>query len=194
MESWNKVIGLSICAGILAAFLLCILLFDSSADPSNLRAEYTVGKADIGVPGITKMYEARLVNVSRRAVRIEVCAFVDDASAPGEAVAFAVQRYDSKNSAWITIVDASDARACRPYPLGWITAELKRKWLWPNKWVSMGEEATAARGFHKGDSARFVLFTSFKRSNQKPPQAIPTPAFVIDEEAGAGAEGLRIRH
>jgi len=194
MEMRNKVIGFSICAGILAALLFCIVLLDSSAGLSNLRAEYTVEKADIGIPGITKMYDARLVNVSRRAVRIEVCAFVDDASAPGEAVAFAVQRYDSKNSAWITIVDASDATMCHPYPLGWMTAELKQKWLWPMRWVSMGEEATAARGFHKGDSARFVLFTSFRRSNKNPPQAIPTPAFVIDEEAGSGAEGLRIRH
>ena len=131
MEMRNKVIGFSICAGILAALLFCIVLLDSSAGLSNLRAEYTVEKADIGIPGITKMYDARLVNVSRRAVRIEVCAFVDDASAPGEAVAFAVQRYDSKNSAWITIVDASDATMCHPYPLGWMTAELKQKWLWP---------------------------------------------------------------
>ncbi len=193
MKFRNKAISISIGASILAGVLLGVFLFPLS-DPSKLHAEYSVDRADIGIPGVTKMYDSRLVNVGLRPVQIEVCAFVDDASAPGEAVAFSVQRYDPKSSTWITIVDASNAKICRPYPLGWITAELKQKWLWPHKWVSMGEEATAARGFHKGELARFVLFTSFGRPNQKPPSAIPTPAFVIDEEVGEGAEGLRIRH
>jgi hypothetical protein len=187
-------IGFLLAIGSIAALSALSFIFKSSKNYSVLCAEYSVEAADIGIPGITKMYDARLVNGGLRPVRIEVCAFVDDASAHGEAVAFSVQRYDARSSAWITIVDASDARICRPYPLGWITAEVTPKWLWPNKWVSMGEEATAARGFHKGESARFVLFTSFKRSNRNPPQGIPTPAFVINEEAGSGAEGLRIRH
>lgn len=178
----------------MAALLALKVIFRHSQDYSGLRSEYSVEPGDIGIPGITKMYDGRLINGGIRPVRIEVCAFVDDASATGEAVAFSVQKYDAKTSAWVTIVDASDARMCRPYPLGWVTAKLKSKWLWRNTWVSMGEEATAARGFRKGETGRFVLYTSFRRSNEKPPHAIPTPAFVIDEEAGAGAEGLRIRH
>lgn len=181
-------------ASVLAGLCIWTLFFNATSSASNLRAKYSVERADIGIPGITKMYDAGLVNVGTRPVRIEVCSFVSDAGAPGEAVAFSVQKYDAKTSAWVTIVDASDAGACHPYPLGWATAQLKSKWLWPGQRVSMGEEATAARGFRKGNLARFVLFSSFKHSNQSPSQAVPTPSFLIDEEAGSGVEGLRIRH
>ena len=194
MKSRNQVIAVSLIGAGLAILASLGFAFKASPNFAGLRAEYSVEQGDIGIPGITKMYDGRLVNGGRTPARIEICAFVDDAGGHGEAAAFSVQKYDPKSSTWITVVDASDAKACRPYPLAWVTAELKSKWLWPNKWVSIGEEATAARGFHKGESARFVLFTSFKHSNQNPPQAIPTPAFVIDEEAGSGAEGLRIRH
>ena len=188
-ESRKRVIGIS----VFAALILSTYFLPASPSPSNLRAEYSVDNADIGIPGVSKMYDARLVNTGLRPVRVEVCAFVDDASAPGEGLEFSVQKFDAKNSTWRTIADASDARSCRPYPLGWVTAELKSKWLWPRQGLAMGEEATAARGFQKGESARFVLYTSFRHANQKLPQAIPTVAFVIDEEAH-DAEGLRVRH
>src|SRR5215470_20155819 len=106
MRFWNKVVGISI--GV-AAVLLGILWFPLRG-PSNLHAEYSVDRADIGIPGVTKMYDARLTNFSLGPIRIEVCAFVDDASTPGEAAAFSVQRFDVKSSSWVTIVDASDAK------------------------------------------------------------------------------------
>jgi hypothetical protein len=178
----------------LIIFLALLFVSNASHNFSVLHAEYTVQAADIGIPGITKMYDAQLVNGGRAPVRIEICAFVDDAGGRGDAPAFSVQRYDAKSANWETIVDASDARACRPYPLGWVTAKLKTRWLWPGQSVFMGEEATAARGFHKGESARFVLYTSFNNSSKHAKRGIPTPAFVIDEEAGESAAGLRVRH
>lgn len=179
-----------------ALVVLLLLYFGSrdSHDFSALRAEYSVESGDIGIPGITKMYDAKLINTGGWPVRIEVCKFQDDAGGRGDAPAFWVQRYDAKSSTWVTIVDASGARSCHPYPLGWVTANLKARWLWPGQSVVMGEEATAARGFHKGESGRFVLFTSFKHADTKLPHAVPTPSFVIDEEAETGAEGLRVRH
>jgi hypothetical protein len=178
----------------LAILFALILVWRASGDLSVLHAEYSVETADIGIPGITKMYGARLTNSGRTPVRIEVCAFVDDAGGRGDAPAFSVQKYNANSATWETVVDASNARVCRPYPLGWVTAQLKTKWLWPGHSVLMGEEATAARGFHKGESARFLLYTAFKHASEHAPQEIPTPAFVIDEEAGEGAAGLRVRH
>jgi len=174
--------------------LTLLFVFGASRNYSVLRADYSVETADIGIPGITKMYDAQLVNNGRLPVRIQICAYVDDAGGRGDAPAFSVQKYDAKNATWETIVDASDAKACHPYPLGWVTAQLRTRWLWPGQSVLMGEEATAARGFHKGESARFVLYASFDHSGERARRGIPTPAFVIDEEAGGGAAGLRVRH
>jgi hypothetical protein len=187
------ILGL-ITLGVTLVLSVLYIVSRTLRDFSVLHAEYSVEEGDIGIPGVTKMYDARLVNRGRTPVRIEVCAFLSDASANGEAVAYSVQKYEANKAMWMTIVDASDARTCRPYPLGWATAQLKTKWLWPGQSVSMGEEATAARGFHKGESARFLLFTSFKHPGELAPEGISTPAFLIDEEPGEGAEGLRFRH
>jgi hypothetical protein len=196
MSMKSRLIILSIVALATSPIVFLLFVFRSKASRnfSVLRAEYSVETADLGIPGITKMYDARLVNRGITPVRIEVCRFVTDAGGRGDAPAFSVQKFDAKSSTWETIADASDARVCRPYPLGWSTADLKTRWLWPGQSVPMGEEATAARGFRKGESARFLLFTSFKNSSQGVPQGIPTPCFVIDEEAGEGAAGLRVRH
>jgi hypothetical protein len=182
-----------------AVIVATILVIVSAAslhfgDVSFLRAEYSVEKADIGIPGISKMYDARLTNRGAFPIHIQVCDFVTDASAPGDAVAFSVQRWDRTRQEWTTITDASDAANCRPYPLGWATAELKDKWLWPGQSVSMGEEATAARGFRKGDSARFVLYSGFTARQGTVRQAFPTAPFEIDEELSQEGQGLRIRH
>jgi len=178
----------------LIIFIAFVFVAKTSQNFSVLHAEYTVETADIGIPGITKMYDARLVNSGRAPVQIEICAYIDDAGGRGDAPTFSVQKYDGKSATWETILDASNERTCHPYPLGWVTARLKTRWLWPGHSVSMGEEATAARRFHKGESARFVLYTSFNHSSEHAQQGIPTPAFVIDEEASGGAAGLRVRH
>jgi hypothetical protein len=77
------------------------------------------------------MYNAMLVNRGAIPVRVEVCAFQDDVGTKGEAIAFQVQRYDIRDAEWISVADASGPKACRPYPLGWVTAQLRTRWLWP---------------------------------------------------------------
>jgi hypothetical protein len=58
----------------------------------------------------------------------------------------------------------------------------------------MGEEATAARGFHNGDSARFVLYSGFNETEKKTTWAFPTASFEIDEETLPDGPALRVRH
>src|SRR5260370_18856912 len=134
----------------LIIFIAFVVVEKTSQDFSVLHAEYTVETADIGIPGVTKMYDARVVNRGRAPVRVEICAYIDDAGGGGDAPAFSVQKYDGKSATWETILDASNARTCHPYPLGWVTARLKTRWLWPGHSVSMGEEATPLADSIKG--------------------------------------------
>ncbi len=161
---------------------------------SALHADYEIEKGDIGISGISKMYDARLRNRSLLPVHVQVCSFVTDANAPGTQVAFSVQKWDPRKEAWATVADSTGAGSCRPYPLGWAGAYLKAEWLWPGQSVSMGEEATAALGFHKGDSARFVSFSGYIGAGEKLPIAFSTDAFRIGEEMIPQEQALRIRH
>src|SRR5260370_21374489 len=77
----------------LIIFIAFVFVAKTSQNFSVLHAEYTVETADIGIPGITKMYDARLVNSGRAPVRIEICAYIDDARGRGGGPAFFVQEY-----------------------------------------------------------------------------------------------------
>jgi hypothetical protein len=157
----------------------------------GLQAEVTVDNADIGIPGISKMYEARLINRGLWPIRVHYCAFVDDSMSPGTMVAYAVERWENTLGSWKTIVRASGADFCRPYPLGIVKASLKSRLLWPGQSLSTEEEATAARdGFNIGDRARFVVFAGEPEDSSS---AIATPDFIIDEHRQTDVP-LRIRH
>jgi hypothetical protein len=119
--------------------------------PLTLHADVSVANADIGIPGITKLYEAHIVNFGIFPRRIERCEFVSDASAPGVSVGFRVQQWDATSRRWRTIMDAASGY-CRPYPLGIIKARLTSQLLWPGQSLSTGEEATGARGNLKGQT------------------------------------------
>ena len=157
----------------------------------GLRAELNIENADIGIPGITKMYEARLINRSRWPIRVHYCDFVDDAMAHGEVVAYTIERWDGVAHEWRTIVHANGLDFCRPYPLGMTQTKLTSRLLWPGQSLSTGEEATGARdGFDIGDKARFVIFIApgHERSEQ-----IATPEFLIDEHRQTDTP-VRVRH
>jgi hypothetical protein len=158
---------------------------------TGLRAEVTVDNADIGIPGISKMYEARIINRGIWPVRVHYCAFVDDDNSPGTMVAYAVERWDNVSHSWTTIVSMSGADFCKPYPLGIVSANLTSRLLWPGQSLSTGEEATAARdGFNIGDRARFVVFAGKEEDLSS---AIATPEFIIDEHSQTDIP-LRVRH
>jgi hypothetical protein len=184
MQTRNIVLLSATFAVLVAAVMLKVV-------PPKLSAEVNVENADIGIPGVTKMYEATLTNRGFLPVRVSRCDFIDDASAPGTMVAFAVQRWDKNQNRWETIADMSGPQFCKPYPLGIVEARRVNRWLWPGQRLSTGEEATAARGgFSLGDEARFVIFTETAGEYG---DAVMTPGFLIDERPQPGTN-FRIRH
>jgi hypothetical protein len=127
-------------------------------------------------------------------VRIQVCNFVDDTNYRGSMPAYSVQRFNKQTGSWETVADASDVRYCRPYPLGWVETRVRTMWLLPHQELSTGEEITAARGFHKGDSARFVVYSAYHDSDRNVFNAFATPAFTIDEEIADDPSKYRVKH
>jgi hypothetical protein len=179
----------------LPLFIICAIGIYRMSKPESLsgklRAEIIVSKADLGIPGITKTYEGKIKNLALLPVSVTRCDFIDDASAPGTMVAYAVQRWEPSLAEWKTVV-ASGEGFCRPYPLGIIRARLTTGLLWPMKNLSTGEEATAARDtFHKGDITRFVIFTSRPGDFAS---SITTPTFSVDEERVGPDFPARVRH
>jgi hypothetical protein len=145
----------------------------------QLRAKVLTRSEDIGIPGITKMYEATLTSRGLLPVSITRCDFIDDTGSPGTMVAYAVQRWNESRKQWDTIVEFGKSQFCKPYPLGIVKAELVNRWLWPCQSLSTGEEATAAReGFARGDRARFVIFV---RAAGDYDSSVATADFIIDE-------------
>jgi hypothetical protein len=172
--------------GCAAAVGLLVATLTSKLIPPRLSGEVEVTNADIGIPGITKMYEGTITNHGFLPVRVTRCDFIDDSMAPGTMVAYAVQRWNENLKRWDTVVDMSGPEFCKPYPLGIIKARLVNGWLWPGQRLSTGEEATAARlGFSVGDAGRFVIFTGTT--------GVTTESFAIDEHPQTDAN-LRVRH
>ncbi len=180
---------------LLVLFLpLTILAFAGAhyaTSTQALRATVEVTKADIGIPGISKMYSARLSNSGFLPVRVTACDFVDDTFSSGTMVAYAVQRWDQTTKAWANVVELGPDTFCKPYPMGIMEASVVKRWIRPGKSLSTGEEVTAARGFRLGDTARFVIFAGPAGQYKK---ALPSPAFTIDEEVSQPGLNLRIRH
>lgn len=118
-----------------------------------------VRKADYGIPGITKVYEARLTNYGILPRRITVCDFIDDAMSHGTLVGSTIEKWDASGRRWESVFHSDKSTFCQPYPLGMIETHIILKRLWPSQSISGGEEATAARDvFAIGDKARFILF------------------------------------
>jgi hypothetical protein len=160
--------------------------------PLGLHADVVVSKGDIGIEGISKLYEAKLTNYGPLPAKVTACDFITDASARGTMVAYAVDQWDNRLKKWKTVVEFEESTFCRPYPLGISEARLFSTLLWPGQSISTGEEATAARGdFQLGDNARFSVFSG-KAGDWK--TAFPTAAFRIDELPNIEDGSLRVRH
>jgi hypothetical protein len=150
----------------------------------GLHADAVVSKGDAGYAGITKLYEARLTNYGLLPATVTVCDFTTDASVHGTVVAYAVEKWDSRQNKWTT-VESGESTFCRPYPFGIISeARLFSSLLWPGQSISTTKEATAARRvFQIGDYARFSVFSG-KSGDWR--NALPTAAFRIDEPGKIG--------
>ena len=152
--------------------------------PLTLHADYSVAKADIGIPGISKLYDAHITNFGIFPRRIGSCEFVTDAFASGVSIGYRLQRWDAQSRRWQTVLDAA-SEYCRPYPLGMIRARLTSKVLWPGQTLSTGEEATGARDGLKGQTIRFAVVANGRE--------FPTASFVIDEQVQRPDVDYRVR-
>jgi hypothetical protein len=158
---------------------------------TQLRAEVLTRSEDIGIPGITKMYETTLTNRGLLPVSVTRCDFIDDSGSPGTMVAYAVQRWNESRKQWDVIVEFGKSQFCKPYPLGIVKAKLVNRWLWPGQSLSTGEEATAARdGFAMGDRGRFVIFV---RAAGDYDSSVASTDITIDEHPRTDVN-LRVRH
>ena len=157
--------------------------------PFGLHADVVVRKADYGIPGISKVYEAKLTNVSIIPVKITVCDFVDDAMERGTTIRTSIERWDPITKKWQNIFkDLDESSWCQPYPLGIVEATVTTKKLLLLQSISGGEGAVAAYDiFAVGDRARFVVFPSNGL-------AISTAAISIDEHQTVPNVPYRVRH
>lgn len=160
--------------------------------PIGLHADVIVHHADIGIPGITKMYEARITNYGLIPVLVERCTFVSDTMEPGVIVAYNIERWDSTGQAWKLTHEFAKPNFCSPVPLSMGMTHWQRTWLWPGQSLSTGEEATGAR-FRKGDRIRFAVITDVTGSTSKE-AAYTTWPLTIDEQTLDPDTGYRVRH
>jgi hypothetical protein len=153
--------------------------------PLGLHADVSVAKADLGIPGISKVYDAHVTNFGIFPRRIERCEFLTDAFGHGVSIGYRVQHFDRSAGQWQTVVDVASVY-CQPYPLGIVEARLTSKLLWPGQTLSTGAEATGARGNLKGETMRFIVVANGHE--------LPTASFIIDEQVERAGASYRVRH
>jgi hypothetical protein len=59
--------------------------------PFSLHADIVVINADYGIDGITQVYESKPTNYGITRAKVQVCDFVDDASAHGTVIGYSVE-------------------------------------------------------------------------------------------------------
>jgi hypothetical protein len=159
--------------------------------PPKLSAELIVEKADMGIPGVSKVYHAKITNRGIRPVWVSRCDFVDDAMQRGTELAYEVERWDTSAKLWVKSDFSRPDSFCKPYPLGIVEARQRGGWLWPAMSLSTNEEATAARDTsHIGDHVRFVIFIAAPGDYA---HSLTTQEVVIDE-AYRESVPLRLSH
>ena len=153
----------------------------------GLRAAMIVLTGKSAIPGISKTYEAELVNRALWPIRVTRCEFVENGSHPqsGSRLAYSVEKAeDGGGHEWRTVVADTAAEFCKPSQAapgipGIAEAHLVERLLWPGQKLLSGDEAAAAQeDFNLGDRARFVLYAGIVGESSA---SVPTPEFIIDE-------------
>jgi hypothetical protein len=149
----------------------------------GLRAKVEVENADIGIPGITKMYRASLVNLAPWPILVSRCEYISDAIEHGTELAYAVQKWDNSQQQWsagnLKREAGRAAYFCKPSPESIIEGRTTQNLLWPGRRLYTNSEATAANDeFHIGDRVRFVVFVNRPGEYSA---SVTTPLFVIDQ-------------
>lgn len=145
--------------------------------------------ADIGIPGISNMYAATASNYTPFPIQMRGCKGPQDTSPYYEIThRYQVEKWEPTSGTWTEIM---------VMPRGCSSEDLVTTTLRPGKTVEIIEwESTGARdGFHKGDLARFLVFTSFNDSDGGLGQRVITsPVFVIEDERLESDIPYRVRH
>ena len=161
----------------------------------GLHVDVTARDADIGIPGITKMYSARLSNFGLLPVKLDACYYLTDAFSSGTAYPYVVQRWDAATRSWQTVADTRGDDFCKPAPLSRINAEPAQRLLLPGDSVEVMEgEATAAQEpFRRGDLARFAVFRNNRR-DVGVSEAVASEPFEILEQVEGEKVNYRVAH
>ena len=164
-------------------FLLAAGIFEGF-ESSGLHADVHVESADIGIPGVSKMYEATLTNDGSLPATVEQCREHNEEGFETNA-AYNIERRDRQGRAWRPVFQFAQPKSC---------AGTSWTLLWPGQRISTGEEATAARSaFRKGDTVRFVVATRVSVQHRKS-ELHPTAGFTLDEENTDRDINYRVKH
>ena len=163
--------------------------------PDGLHADLVETKGSIGIPGITKLYEAHLFNFSYFPRIVQRCDSLDDTLSYGAELAYSIQRWNESRQEWIILEETAGGFHCGPAPLSKIHAKRITALLMPGHSLSTTWEATGARdSFELGDKGRFVVFTRLDGSPDSISYAFPTREFLIDEEVEDNETQYKLAH
>jgi hypothetical protein len=189
----RKVVVISCALLMLIGMCIATLFsFNPRFSASLLSASWKTTPGGIGIPGLTKTYEAALTNRSILPVRVTVCDYVTDAFEHGKSVAHSVERWDQGSGKWRFFWGIPSQDFCKPYPLG-ITSDsrIRAVWLWPGQSLSTDFVAIqASDGLELGDRLRFTITPFLSHADI----AVAAPPFTIDERPTEPNLGSRIRH
>lgn len=161
--------------------------------PIGLHADIEVHSGAIGIPGITKTYEAILTNYGMLPASIEKCSYTSDVSGIFTKVAYNIERWDAKQQVWIQAENFAKPGFCSPFPFSTANTRWGHLWLRPGESLSTEEEATGARdSFKKGDRLRFVVVSEV--TNPDGGHSYPTAAFTLDEQMVYDGVPYRVKH
>lgn len=160
----------------------------------GLHIDVVIYAADIGIPGQTKMYQAKLRNFTLFPVRLDSCSFLTDTLNSATDYPYCVQRWEAGQAAWETIAEPSGDEFCSD-TLGRGSSHIDTSVIWPGMSVDvMDGEATGARDpFSKGDSARFVVFRQIGQRVDWG-TAIASEPFQIQDQVIRDSENYRVAH
>jgi len=189
----RKAVVISCALPLLIGMCIAALFsFNPRFGVSLLAASWKTTPGGIGIPGLTKTYEAALTNRSILPVRVSVCDYVTDAFEHGKSVAHSVERWDRSSGKWRFFWGIRSQDFCKPYPLG-ITSDsrIRNVWLWPGQSLSTDFVAIQATGgLEFGDRLRFTITLFLSHTDI----AVAAPPFTIDELPTEPKVGFRIRH
>jgi len=120
--------------------------------------------ADVTAPGGTQLFDAHLTNFGILPEKVERCEFVSDAGSHEKNVAYRLERLNRETNTWETLFD-TERNYCRPHPM-------VSRTLWPGQTLSIGPEATGARGDVTGKTMRFVIEANGRQFPTDPFQVI----------------------